>query len=417
MKELLSVADASARLLKDFSPVGSETLSITEAVGRVITHDVISIIDLPAFNNSSMDGFAVRSADIRAASIENPIELSIIADIPAGKVIESTIKPGEAARIMTGAALPPGADTVVPVEDTDQFDELTRMILPYRGRAKIFRSLQPGDYVRKKGEDINRGDTVLPSGSKLRPQDIGYMAMLGISEVSVYLKPRVAIFSTGDELLQAGESLRPGKVYDSNAYTLSALVEREGGSPIYLGIAADEEQSIRDMFDMAVSQRADLILSTAGVSVGAFDYVRKIVEEYGTLFFWRVNMRPGKPILFGYMHDIPFFGLPGNPVSAFVGFEVFVRPALQKMIGIKEIQRPFVHANLMEEVKSDGRESYLRAIVSPQEDRWVARLTGHQGSGNLLSLVQANALLIIPSGVKSLPIGSEVKAWLLEDVC
>jgi molybdopterin molybdotransferase len=412
--KLLSVAEARTRLLSAFSVVEKDNVPLIQATGRVLCNDIVSEIDLPNFHNSSMDGFAVRSIDVRNASSVNPISLSIVADIPAGKIIDTPIDHSKAARIMTGAPMPPGADAVVPIEDTDQYRHHTGYESPYL--VHIYRPVQPGEFIRLKGQDVSRGDVVLKTGVKLRPQDIGYLAMLGMSEVSVFRKPRVAIMSTGDELLPVGVPIEPGKVYDSNAFTLSALVERDGGIPIYFGTATDQEEAIRELMEKAVSQGVDLILSTAGVSVGAFDYVRRVVEQFGKLSFWRVNMRPGKPLLFGHYHEIPFFGLPGNPVSAFMGFEVFVRPALLKLIGISETQYPVIRFKLLESVESDGRESYLRAIVTFQEKNWVARLAGHQGSGNFRSLVQANALLIIPSGVKSLPVGSEVEGWLLDDV-
>jgi molybdopterin molybdotransferase len=416
VEKLLSVAEARDDILAVFSLVGHESLSIKKAVGRVLTHDVISSVDLPYFNNSSMDGFAIRSGDVKNASQNNPITLSIITDIPAGKVVDSKIKTGEAARIMTGATLPPGADAVIPIEYTDHYERFSRNDPKFPDEVKIYKPVQKGDYVRQKGEDVKSGEIVFEAGSKLRPQDIGYLAMLGTPEVSVYRKPRVAIISSGDELLPVETPLEPGKIYDSNAYTLSALIDRDGGHPIYLGIAVDKEKAIQDLLDKAIALSADLIISSAGVSVGAFDYVRKVVEKFGELSFWRVNMRPGKPLVFGSYRKTSFIGLPGNPVSAYVGYEVFVRPALLKMIGIKDLNRPIIRVELLENVESDGRESYLRAIVSSKNGHWVARLTGHQGSGNMYSLVQANALLIIPSGVKSLPIGCEVDAWLLDNI-
>jgi molybdopterin molybdotransferase len=413
---MLSVAEAREKLLDVFSLVGTEILPISQAMGRVITNNVISSIDLPGFNNSSMDGFAVRSNDVQDASHDNPITLSIIADVPAGKVMNSLINSGEAARIMTGAVLPPGADAVVPIEDTDHYERFNNNDAKYPNLVDIFQPTLPGKFIRPIGQDVKKGEIIFRAGIRLRPQDIGYLAMLGIPKVSVYRKPQVAIISTGDELIPVGVSLEPGKIYDSNAYTLSALISREGGNPIYLGIAVDKETAIQELFERAISLNVDLVLSSAGVSVGAFDYVRKIIEQYGELSFWRVNMRPGKPFLFGHYHQTPFVGLPGNPVSAYVGYEVFVRPAILKMVGIKELYRPVIRVQLLENVESDGRESYLRAIVRSQNEGWVAKLTGHQGSGNLYSLVQANALLIIPSGVKSLPIGCEVDAWLLDEI-
>ena len=254
---------------------------------------------------------------------------------------------------------------------------------------------------------------MLQTGHKLRPQDLGLLAMLGVADISVYCKPRVALLSSGDELIPVEEPLRPGKIRDSNTYTLAALIDEVGAEVIRLGIAADRREAVEALFENAAAQKVDLILSSAGVSVGAFDFIKHVVEAQGELTFWRVNMRPGKPLAFGKFKDIPFVGLPGNPVSAFVGFEVFVRPALERLSGLEVGSRPRVRVRLAEAISSDGRESYLRASVREENGILSAHLAGHQGSGNLLSIVQANALLIIPSGVKSLAAGKEVDAWLL----
>jgi molybdopterin molybdotransferase len=237
--------------------------------------------------------------------------------------------------------------------------------------------------------------------------------MLGVAEVPVYRKPHVALLSSGDELVPVDAPLRPGKIRDSNTYTLSALLEDAGADILNLGIAADRRDSVEGLLEKAAAQKVDLILSSAGVSVGAFDFIKDVIEAQGELTFWRVNMRPGKPLAFGKFKDIPFIGLPGNPVSSFVGFEVFVRPALERMSGLETKTRPKVRVRLREDITSDGRESYLRANVREEKEILSARLAGHQGSGNLLSIVQANALLIIPAGVKSLAAGAEVDAWLL----
>jgi len=410
---LLSVAEARHRLLGAFTPVDAERIPLTHAVGRVLAEPVVSELDLPLFANSSMDGFAVRSADVASANPDIPVELRVIGDIPAGQVSQDKVGPGEAVRIMTGAPLPRGADAVVPVESTDQYrDEMiTEAGCP--SHVRIYRSVGSGDYVRPKGQDVSQGEVVLPSKNRLRPQDVGFLAMLGVSQVPVYRRPRVGLLSTGDELLPVEEPLEPGKIHDANAYTLSALVERDGGEAIKLGIAPDREEAVREILDRSVASGADLILSSAGVSVGAFDFVRMVVEQRGELNFWRVNMRPGKPLTFGTYRSIPIVGLPGNPVSAFVGYEVFVRPALIKLSGLPDQPRPSIKVKLLEPVNSDGRESYLRAFVKSEDGHWFARLTGHQGSGNLRSLVQANALLIIPAGVKSLPAEAEIDAWPL----
>jgi len=239
--------------------------------------------------------------------------------------------------------------------------------------------------------------------------------MLGVALVPVYRKPRIAVFSTGDELLPVEAPLQGGKIHDANTYILVALIEATGGVPVNLGIVEDQENTVKAALDQAQFEGVDFILSSAGVSVGAFDFVRSVVEKEGRMDFWRVNMRPGKPLAFGHYQGRPFIGLPGNPVSAFVGYEVFVRLAIAKLAGLNDWKRPTKRVRLVEPVESDGRESYLRAIVEEKNGELQARLTGHQGSGNLRSLVQANALLIIPSGVKSLPTGAETNAWLLDD--
>jgi molybdopterin molybdotransferase len=237
--------------------------------------------------------------------------------------------------------------------------------------------------------------------------------MLGRTDISVHRKPVVACLSTGDELIPPGSDWSPGKIYESNTAMLAALVQKYGGELVRLGISPDQPGAIRSALDRAVEQRVDLILSTAGVSVGEFDYVRSVVEEHGSLEFWRVNMRPGKPLAFGSYRGVPFIGLPGNPVSAFTGFIVFVRPTILKMLGMSAWQRITHRVKTLEYIESDGRESYVRAIVQHEAGEWTARIIPNQGSGNLRSLVQANALLLVPSGVKSVPIGSLLDAWLL----
>jgi molybdopterin molybdotransferase len=414
LDNLLSVSEARQHLLKAFSPVQPESIPLIDSHGRVLAEQVTSPIDLPIFDNSSMDGFAVRAEDIAQANAGKPVVLRVVVDIPAGTLAAHSIESGEAGRIMTGAPLPSGADAIVPVENTDHYrpGEKTGTNVPET--VQIFSPVNAGAFVRSKGQDVRAGQVVLHSGARLRPQDLGLLAMLGCAEVSAFRRPRVAMFSTGDELLPVHMALEPGMIHDSNAYTLSSQVLRDGGQPVYLGIAPDREEEVEALLERAVAEQADLIVSSAGVSVGAFDFVRSVVERHGHLTFWRVNMRPGKPIAFGSYRGTPFIGLPGNPVSAFVGYEVFVSFALNRLAGLPDKPRPVLSTRLLEPVESDGRESYLRAIAYIDNGSWFARLTGHQGSGNLLSLVQANALLIIPSGVKSLPIGAEVQAWLLE---
>jgi molybdopterin molybdotransferase len=416
MQNLLSVAESLARLLQRFTAVESEVIAISETSGRVLAEDVVSGSDLPLFTNSSMDGFAVKAADVAGAAPDRPVKLRVITDVPAGSIPEIPIQTRETARIMTGAMLPAGSDSVVPVELTDQKLNFEGSDPVQDNDVLIFQPVERGGYVRVKGEDVKAGSTVLSAGTRIRPQEIGLLAMLGIARVAVFKRPRVVLFSTGDELMPIDRALRPGTIHDSNAYTLAAAIRRDGAEPTYLGIVTDSEEAVYKCLLEADEKGADLILSSAGVSVGAFDYVRTVVEKNGRLEFWRVNMRPGKPLAFGEFRGTPFVGLPGNPVSAFIGYEVFVHPAINKMIGRETEDRIRVRAKLSEGIKSDGRESYLRGLVSTQGGELIASLTGHQGSGNLLSLVQANALLIIPSGVKSLPSQAEVDAWIIGEI-
>ncbi len=413
MAELLAVEEAKKRLLAHFGPVDTTQVPLNNAcLGRILATDINSPIDLPPFPNSSMDGFALRSADVRGSSAENPATLEVIGDIPAGSVPSFTIMHGQCARIMTGAPLPEGADAVIPVEETNAANLSSDSPLP--SNIQVKRAVTAGEFVRLPGQDVHVGQLVLEKGRRLRPQDIGILAMLGISRVQLFRQPRIALLSTGDELVSSEEELLPGKIRESNSYSLGALIQYYGGQVESLGTTRDEFALIQSRLDEAVHRGVDLIVSSAGVSVGAHDYVRAVVEKNGSLEFWRVNMRPGKPLIFGYYRNLPILGLPGNPVSSFVTFEVFVRPVLLKMSGATSLQRWTIPVILEEAIESDGRESYLRAILTQREGRITAKLTGHQGSGNLFSLVQANALLIIPSGVKSLPAGSEVQAWPLE---
>jgi molybdopterin molybdotransferase len=408
---LLSVEEARERILSRFKPVPDESVPLMDALNRVLARDITAESDLPSFDNSSMDGFAVRALDVTDATPASPRRLRVVADIPAGTSPTIALSPGEAARIMTGAQIPAGADSVVPVEDTDFDNRMAGSAPPEH--VEIRKSINTGGNVRTRGMDLHKGGIVLHKGRALKPQDAGLLAMLGCAQVDVHRKPRVALFSSGDELLSVEAPLAPGKIRDSNSYMLALLIRSAGAEPIHLGVARDDFESVRASLDRIGDQNPDLILSSAGVSVGAFDFVREVIESNGRLDFWRVNMRPGKPLAFGEYKNLPFLGLPGNPVSAFVGFEVFVRAALGRLAGLPDGIRRMVRVRSDEEINSDGRESYLRATLREQDGILHARLTGHQGSGNLLSLVQADALLIIPAGVKCVPAGQEVHAWLL----
>jgi molybdopterin molybdotransferase len=407
---MLSVAEARVRILAQFQPVATESIPLIACANRVLAADVRATNDFPAFNNSSMDGFAIRSTDSSSAA-DSRVTLRVVDDIPAGSIPKTIITKGEAARIMTGAQIPEGADAVIAVEDTDfdarAFDTQAPQTISFT------RPVQAGENIRARGMDMHAGDVVLKKGRTLKPQGLGLLATLGTANAEVYKKPRTALLSSGDELLPISVALEPGKVRDSNTYTLTALVESTGAEVLSLGVALDNRESITALFEKAADERVDLILSTAGVSVGAFDYIKGVVESKGKLDFWKVNMRPGKPLAFGEYRGINFIGLPGNPVSAFVGFEIFVRDALNKLSGRSDGNRIRVRVRCEQQIESDGRESYLRGMLREENGIQYAKLTGHQGSGNLLSLVEADALLIIPAGVKCVPAGQEVQALLL----
>jgi molybdopterin molybdotransferase len=411
LPELLLVQQAQELILAAFEPLRADSIELPQALGRILSEDIRSTTDLPPFTNSSMDGFAVIASDLQ----NTPARLKIVADIPAGSFPEIFLQPGQAARVMTGAPLPDGSNAVVPIENTDLYQNQVDSTLP--DSVSVLRPVQAGDFIRPRGQDLQKDMIVLSKGRKLQPQDIGLLASSGMYEINVYAKPRVALLVTGDELVHPSEPLAPGKIRDANTFILGNLIERSGGDVIGLGVAPDDPAAIRERLDFAISQQVDLILTSAGVSVGAFDFVRSVILENGALTFWQVNMRPGKPLAFGSYRGIPLAGLPGNPVSAYVGFMVFILPALRKMAGYLESYPSYQKVFLEETVESDGRESYLRAIITQRNGRLEARLSGHQGSGNIYSLVQANALLILPSGVKSLPVGSEVNClWLSDEI-
>ena len=408
---LLSVDQARERILSQLHPVTTEKRDLAECASRVLARDIAASTDLPPFDNSSMDGFAVRAVDVANATDASPQRLSVVADIPAGSAPLIFLAPGQAARIMTGAQIPDGADAIVPVEETDFVSRDAGS--PPPGQVLILTAAKPGANIRTSGMDIKTGEIVLQKGRRLQAQDLGLLAMLGVAKVEVHRKPRVALLSSGDELVGVDAPLEPGKIRDSNSYVLAALIESAHAEALRLGVANDTRESVEALFEQAAAQKVDMIISSAGVSVGAFDFIKDVVDSNGRMDFWRVNMRPGKPLAFGEYRGIPFIGLPGNPVSAFVGFEVFVRAALGRLGGELNGGRHAVRVRTVEEINSDGRESYLRAIVEEKNGVLSAKLTGHQGSGNLRSLVQANALLIISAGVKCVPAGQEVHAWLL----
>ena len=408
---MLSVDEARQRILRDLLPLPAEELVLAECLGRVPANDLFASIDLPPFANSAMDGFALRSADLRNTGAGTPTQLDVVMDIPAGAAPRVALGPGQAARIMTGAPLPAGADAVVPVEQTDADWSAAENSAP-EPRVMVMSQVAPGDHVRPVGENVRAGQRVVLAGTSLRPQHLGLLAALGQARLAVRRRPRVAIVSTGDELVEVHEPLTPGLIHDSNSVTIQGMVSEAGGIPLRLPIARDNPAAIRKLFHDALQLDPDLIISTAGVSVGAHDVVRDVLEELGELNFWRVNMRPGKPLAWGQVRGVPFFGLPGNPVSAMVTFEIFVRPALTRLAGRSEDAR-VQRATICEDMRSDGRRSYLRVTLRREEGRLLARATGTQSSGALLSMVLADGLLIVPEGVCFVPAGSELDVQLL----
>lgn len=411
-QEDLSVSEALALVLGHIKILPLEEVDLFDALGRILAHPVTAHDSLPPFANSAMDGYALRAVDVSGAGAERPTRLKVVGDIAAGSSELPTVTSGTAARIMTGAPLPPGADAVIPVEDTDE---------PWRGLARalpefvsIHRSVGAGDYVRYPGEDIRAGDVVLEAGRALRPQEIGLLASLGESRVKVIRRPRVGILATGDELVDISLPLSPGKIRNSNGYAQAAQVLSLGGVPVMLGVAADTEADVRERLDAGVAAGVDLLISSAGVSVGAYDVVKAVLDRAGGVTFWRVRMRPGKPLAFGTYRNIPILGVPGNPVSAMVSFETFARPAILKLAGHTVLERPKLNVTVLEDISSDGRESFIRAIVSHDEHGYVARTTGGQGSHMMTSMVKANALLVVPEGVKAVEAGSTLTALMID---
>lgn len=408
--DLRSVEQARRELLAGFSPSGTEECALADCLGRVLAEDVSSPHPLPPFNASSMDGYAVRAQDLLGATVEEPVTLEVVGEAAAGHLTSLNLRSGQAARVTTGSVIPAGADAVVPVEWTG--DQRPQAGADLVNSVQVSRDPSPGAFIRPAGLDVEQGEIVLIKGNRLTVQDIGLLAATGRAKVVVYRRPRVAVFSTGDELRVPGDQLPRGSIFDANGPMIQAWLRESGAEPRWLGIVADTRSAVEEVLARALRHEPDLILSTAGVSMGSHDFVRAVVEERGVLEFWRVNMRPGKPLAFGSFAEIPFIGLPGNPVSSWMTFNVFVRPAIHRLSGQPEGEPLIVAAVLDHDIESDGRESYLRALITLDGGAYRADLTGNQDSAVLSSLVAANALVIVPQGATHLESGSEVQAWL-----
>jgi len=401
------VAEASDAILREIAPLEAEAVALRQALGRVLAEDAPSPLALPPWDNASMDGYAVRADDVRSASPEQPVALRVVGSVAAGGSNQREVGPREAMRIMTGAPVPAGADSVIRVEDTDAGESTVRI----RADRDVLRNIRP------RGEDIGKGDIAVLRGTELHPGHIGLLASIGRADVRAYRRPRVAILASGDELVDVdrfAEVLAGTRIVTSNSYSLEAAVRQAGGEPQSLGFVGDDPTAIRDRLSAC---ECDLLLTTGGVSVGEFDFTRSVLAELGaTRRFWRVRIRPGAPLAFGLLRGIPWLGLPGNPVSTLVTFELFARPAIRKMLGHSLLFRRPVPVRLSETLTiAAPLTHFFRALVTPSDEGLSAALTGPQGSGLLSSMARANALLVIPPERTRIEAGQLVDALLLRD--
>lgn len=423
---MIAVEDALGAILEKVTPVGTEQVPLTNSFGRILATPIEAKINVPPFANSAMDGYAVIAADTETASVQEPIQLKVIDNVPAGVASPVRLSPGTAARIMTGAPIPPGTTAVVRFEETSEHRPSQDHSLA-EDEVLIYKPVSQGDNVRPAGEDIRAGQIILEAGHRLRPQDIGVLAAVGQGEVPVYRRPRVAILATGDELVDVDEPLEPGKIRNSNEYTQAAMVEKYGGEPVRLGIARDTVEDLTAKIRAGLEHQVDLFLTSAGVSIGDFDMVKNVLAAEGEMEFWQVAIKPGKPLAFGLLHrpgdsqtggQIPLIGLPGNPVAAMVAFEVFARPAILKLGGQLSWEKNKQPATLAEEVTNSGRRHFMRGFLRPGPDGYQVTTRGSgvqvQGSGILTSMVWANCLVVVPEEVTYLPQGAQVEVWILD---
>ncbi len=481
---MLSVEEAFVRIVSQFAALETETVSLLDALGRVLAEDVVSTEDVPAFDNSAMDGYAVRFADTQAASEAQPVSLRVVGDLAAGAVPTAPLGPEEAVRIMTGAPVPPGSDAVVPFEDTDRTDWAKFGTRPgASGDPATVGILLPPEFqdnVRFRAEDIKVGEEVLARGKRIRPAEIGVLASMGRVQVAVYRRPVVAVIPTGDEVIEIDRPLEPGQVRNSAAHALEALVTTYGGVPRRLPVVGDTVEETRAALLSCLD--CDLIVTIGGVSMGDYDLVRNVLGAEGEIDFWRIRMRPGKPLAFGHIEAsanaeapngdaipavtpaqasgsvtpkvasgsvipakasgtvipdgasgsvipakagihptsvaksrrVPVVGLPGNPVSAYVTFEEFVRPALLIMQGHTQLHKTTINARLLDGIENHGRRQFVRVIIERDDHGYTARLTGEQGSQLLTSLAKADGLAIISEHIDYVEPGSEVTVQMLD---
>jgi molybdopterin molybdotransferase len=420
----IAVEDALDVILNKVTPVETELIPLPQSYGRILAALVVSQVNVPPFTNSAMDGYAIVAADSQAASEQAPVRLQVVDNVPAGVTPTKKITPQTAARIMTGAPMPTGANAVIRFEETSEHIPSSNVA---EDEVLLYRPVQAGDNVRLAGEDIKFGQTILKTGHQLRPQDVGVLAAVGQSQVTVYRRPRVAILATGDELVDIDEPIEPGKIRNTNEYVQAAMAKKYGGEAVMLGIARDTIEDLTAKLRAGLAQKVDLFLTSAGVSIGDFDMVKTVLANQGEMQFWQVGIKPGKPLAFGVLYHhkkdssvqpVPLIGLPGNPVAAMVAFEVFARPAILKLAGRTSWAKTTVTAMLDEDVTNSGRRHYMRAYVYPDGDSYRVTTRGSgvqvQGSGILTSMVWANGLVVIPENITRLPAGTPVKVWILD---
>jgi molybdopterin molybdotransferase len=425
----VTVNEALAAILAGFEPLPKIEVDLADALGMVLAGDVTSDMDIPPFDNSSMDGYAVRAADTTSATDDQPVSLRITGYLPAGgaPAPEDRVEQGTAYRIMTGAPIPPGADAVVRFEDTGEGRPLDAPALQpgdshaspaqIGGQVLIYKGVGAGVNVRRAGGDTHKGDTVLTAGTTIRAAEVGVLASVGMERVPVHRRPRVAVLATGDELVGVGEKPGPGQIRNTNSYAVAAQLRSWGAEAFDLGVAGDNRESLVAKLDEALALKPDLLVTSAGVSVGDYDIVKQLLMERGTINMWRVRIKPGKPLAFGRLNEsgVPFLGLPGNPVSSMVTMELFGRPAVLKMLGKQDLHRPVVIARAVDRIESSpGRENYIRGIVNYEGGEYRARTTGAQGSEILTSMSKANALLVVDENIPAIEAGGMVRAMLLD---
>lgn len=400
---MIRVEEALNIVLGVVKRMDAEKSGIIDSFGRILAEDIKSDCDIPAFDYSAMDGYALRAADIKGASADKGVKLKVAGEFRAGGDTSARVEKGQAVKIMTGAPIPEGADAIVMVEDTKMEG----------GNVEVFKEAEKGDNIRLAGEDIKKGDLVISKGTLLREGHVGMLAALGIPGVNVTRRPKVAILATGDEVISIDEDIKPGKVRNSNAYSLHAQVLACGGIPVNKGVARDDIEGLKAKLRSCLD--CDIIITSGGVSMGEYDYVKDVMTDMGMdLKFWKVAMRPGKPNLFGVINGKPFFGLPGNPVSTMIGFEVFVRPAILKMLGQISDDRREVEAVLEEDIKKKkGLKFFIRAQTRWEDGGYITRTTGAQGSGILSSMSKADSIIILPEDKERVNKGEKVLVRLL----